>query len=470
MQHVTDAVRRPARPPVTHASAINAANDIASTNSTFNRFLGTNQRSWMRPGTATVKSLPCPTHATTNPPSSAALPPPWSASRPLPPYRFVPTVPETHDEDATRNSAGGGWQQEEPSASALEAANINGSVSKEPGDVHKAGATGARTRPEHDLAVVDLTLSQPDQNEQEQRPMQSDQDRPPQGLEAPTSINTTAASDASTSPAPTNHDPQSVSLSTSANCQAPVLATFARPPSTQLLTPAASPLTQYNDQLQRKRPSLDLPSLQYPQTRLRTESPTISPTTRQLPHMTTSVQSPPQDQDQFTQQRPLNFMQPPQPVRKQSIPQQAPSSSLPQTHHLAHGTSNSRPGSCPMVLEPHRASTTGVNPRLPGRGQSYLAAFDATIAEMSTRINLSDRAQLRLPWIRDACQNDDLFFLLLNQLLCTWHFNKDLLVPLGINSTCDAGFRTLELLFVPNSDLPQELLAFLAGWPNSTFH
>jgi len=473
MQHATDAVRRPARPPLTHASAINAANDIASTNSTSNRFLGASQRSWMSSGTGTgipkplsarQNTLSDPTPSTTNPLSSAASPPPLPANRPLPTYRFLPAIPQTHPEDATRTNAAGRWQHEEPCTSGLEPASINGSVSKEPGDVHKAGTTRARTTPEHELAVVDLTLSQPDQTEHEHEPMESDQDRTPtllhaQELEALTRINTSAASDASASAASSNPVQQSLSLSTSANRQAPVPATFARPPSTQLLTPAASPLAQYNDQLQRKRPSLDIPSLQYPQTRLRTESPTISPGTR--------LHSPPHDQ--FSQQQLPNFIQPPQPVRKQSIPQQAPSASLPPSHQLVHGSANSRNGSRPVVLQPHRASIIGPNPPLAGRGQSYLATFDTTIAEMSTRINLSDRAQLRLPWIRDACQNDDLFFLLLNQLLCTWHFNKDLLVPLGINSTCDAGFRTLELLFASNSDLPQELLAFLAGWPNSPY-
>ena len=88
---------------------------------------------------------------------------------------------------------------------------------------------------------------------------------------------------------------------------------------------------------------------------------------------------------------------------------------------------------------------------------------------MAVRVDLSDRPQLRIPWIRDACQNNDLFFLLLNQLLCTWHFSKALLVQFGIDTICDSGFRILELLFASNNELPNELVAFLAGWPNSTY-
>jgi len=417
MQHATDPARRPPRPLLGHASAINAANDIASTNSTFNRFLGTNQRSWM----SSTKPL------TATPPIG---PPPLPPTRPLPPYRFLSAVPETAPGDATRNNPDAGGQHGEPSGSSLE------QLPQEPGNAPRPATTGPSTIPQHDLAVVDLTLSQPDEHPHQHGPMQSKH-----ALQPLANINTTTASD----------------LSASAASQT-------RP---QLLTPAASPLIQYNGQLHRKRPSLDASSLQYTQSRLRTESPTVSPVTRRLPPTTTWSDSTPQDQG--ARQQPPAFVPPPQPVHSQSIPQQPLSASPAPGTQPVHSIGNLSNGSGPLPLQPYSASTIGMNAPLLGRGQSYLATFDSAIAEMSTRIDLSNRPQLRLPWIRDACENNDLFFLLLNQLLCMWHLSKELLIPLGMDTTCDAGFKVLELLFASNSDFPKELLAFLAGWPNSTY-
>lgn len=556
------------RPPVSHAAAINAANNTASTNSTLNRFLGTNQRSWMRPGlgistaTPTIttstaqpvtptnnntpkrgrgrprKSLPSDLDSTTSAPNlnpTTSLPPTTvhptpavqpsnsSSDRPLPAYRFLSAVPEVSSTNAPRDDAGQEEQEKEHSAAGPEPRNDdNGPDVEESGITLRPDAEAAPAPTSGDgVEVVDLTFTQPDPIEHEPTVLPTNPEAlneidamillaadttGPAGSSTtertrtiPQVVGDVVSADASEfwqsltatttsldharstsnahpvsgppelSSAPTEGTRRSASISAASDGQtaAAAAATFYRPPSTQLLTPVASPSMQHNDHLQRKRPGIDPPSVQHPQTRLRTESPQTSPLARQLPFSNTPLQSPPQDQP--SHRRSHTYLASQQPPQRHSVPQRPSSTALMSSHQQLHSGVMPRTGSYPVVVQPHRAPIQGSAAPVPGRGQAYLAGFDTTIAEMRRRIDLSDRPQLRLPWIRDACQNNDLFFLLLNQLLCIWHFNKELLIELGLDASCSDGFRTLELLFASNTELPEELLAFLAGWPNSTY-
>lgn len=194
------------------------------------------------------------------------------------------------------------------------------------------------------------------------------------------------------------------------------------PPSAQLLTPVASPPHQLNG---RKRPlPLDTTAQNAP-ARARIEPPA---------RIQTSPQMPATRSDHLAQ----------------SLQATANSSSAP-TRPLTH-TDLSTP------------------PTVVSRGAAYLATFKTTISDLQTRMTFSRAAQIRIPWIEDACRNNDLIFLLLHQLFCLWTLHGTVLEnEFNMGKDCDAGFEIMALLFFRNEDLSPSFLLALAKFPNSPF-
>lgn len=199
-----------------------------------------------------------------------------------------------------------------------------------------------------------------------------------------------------------------------------------------------------------KNPSLPWPSL----TQLLT--PQHSP----LDHSTTLPQNRRPPPESSRHNRPVP---PPHPSNTQQTTRY-PLIKQPIVHSQPAFTSGSAPSTLRYSSISHSTDSLG------NKGLSYLTILNTNVQDMSRRLDLNNRQWiLRLSWLQDACQRSDLFFLHLNQLFCMWNMNPQTVRYLGMSKNCDAGFAVLELLFGKNTDLPRELLAFLAGWPNSTY-
>lgn len=250
-----------------------------------------------------------------------------------------------------------------------------------------------------------------------------------------------------------------------------------------LLTPAASPLIHPPPILHRKRP-LEGTAQAIPRSRLRSDSPRHSPQMQNTPStqpIHTALHGP----------QPLTTVPSNQSPRfQQGNPQQSayPTNVVlsPQNSHIAHQPTTIQAAVPPYndqylpdnhvrrILQPQASSpqfpATHAASSTTTKGQSYLAILEIHLTDMSKRIVVPSNAdKLRIPWLRDACTNNDLFFLLLNQLTCAWTIQPDCLVQLGLDSSCESGLGIFQLLFGSNRAMSEELVAFLAGWPNSTY-
>ncbi|KAK5072802.1 hypothetical protein LTR51_005443 [Lithohypha guttulata] len=452
-----------------------ASNEVATSNLTTNHFLGTNQRSWMLQGQPQTRPGPIPSHHVpkhcSNPqPAEKIVPAASDLSRPvvpcLPSYQFLSVEGHTPPEHPTASTTTTNLEEptEKPAAAPRE-------VLQESTEQFNGQPVDFRAEParQGEIEIVDLTASQTQQEPQTEQPRQARPTQPSrQHLETLQAVqrpgNTTsqliaaatrmevpyqpaqpsnhAISPLSITARPQNGSPQwsaahyrsSSGVATSAP-QTQASSTGADDPrrtehsspqftAVGLLTPAASPLIHPPPTLHRKR-SLEGTAQAIPRSRLRSDSPRHSPQMQNTP-------MPPYN-DQYL---PDNY------VRRILQPQ----------------------ASSPQSPATHAASSTAT------KGQSYLAILEIHLTDMSKRIVVPSNAdKLRIPWLRDACTNNDLFFLLLNQLTCAWTIQPDCLVQLGLDSSCESGLGIFQLLFGSNRAMSEELVAFLAGWPNSTY-
>lgn len=434
------------------------ANELLSSNLTSGHFLGSKDRPWMRSGTLTKSSAYIPRPAVTTASSTAQ----------------TPRLPHSTQVSPPKDTA----QMARQDISIL-----NDSVVPEKSTEVTVQPTNAPVQAQsaNEAEVVDLTLASQLLLSQDQISPQPNADpitrslslhrndapdsteprHLPEGVAAPgqastqntgppTNAMTTAVANGSH-----NHSgaglrypppiPISASLWQPPSVKGPVdLNGFSAPspitttpqPSAQLLTPVASP-EQLNQHLHHKRSSEITHPSQPPQTRLRTNSTHQVPLSGYIPHQPNITLS---NQPLQTLSSPFNQNQNrPHPLRQPSL------SRVSHSRALSLGSSSA-----------------------PSKGQAYLAVLHNTVGDLKRRIEFTYAAEsLRLPWLRNACESEDLPFLLLNQILCASTLDQGLTNHLSFDNAKVAGMQTLQLLFGSNNDLPKEFIEFLAGWPNS---
>lgn len=510
MQNAPDGARR-------HLKNISQAGlgittEVANSNVTTNHFAGTKQRSWMLPGAQTATTAPVP--AQTQKPkitqSNQSTARPSLAS----PSRVTNVV--TGDRPAAAASTTD--HALIPSASTLPLvedsvhASINevtrrDNAEKEPGQP-ASGISGGGTTPIDASApaqsaengnkahnrtaqsnVIDLTASQEEEPSIETRlreALSQDQVAAQSNTQPSRTLTTSnvrhnlettpVANVTGTSPAQ-RHVPQQApqrTVSTGIHSH-----TGQPRASAGLLTPAPSPQTEISHILPRKRPlEVNTNTPPAPLIRPRSNSP------RDLQRAHRSVTSPDLPQNHFAphlhRERNLHHNLPPHRSTPSlhtspfSPPMQVPHQQIFMQHTVSPQEGNRATNNHLRRVSSSTISQSPTTPRTRGsvqsKGQSYLVTFEAQLVDISRRMDLSRSARdLRIPWLRDACQHDDLFFLLLNQLYCTWTLEPDMLRQLGLYEASNAGFGVMQMLFGANVDFPEELIAFLAGWPNSPY-
>lgn len=468
--------------------------EVATSNVTTNHFVGAKQRSWMLPQAGhTFARIPAPgpPGRTTEPGKDHTADVPTSnvnrsiqAERPI---SGPDTSPKTVVNIVDSNGSGSDTTRQE---SGLETIIPCG------GDAASANALPTRAdqnnSSSHTVAeVIDLTAlaSQEESSTATQivasLPQIEGADRLAQIMELPTKSPTApvvqnqhlqqmsqVVTPAGASHDLPRHEPQRAVSAGSSNSN-----TQTRP-AVGLLTPAPSPQTLISQAIPRKRPlEVVTNDLSTPATRLRSNSP------REPHRRNQSVTFPDRSQDHSLNHlnKEAYFYHNLPPRRTTSVANLAqvrPTQGLHYQQMPVQDIMSSQSMNWPTNTHLRRTSdsTTSHSPTFPGtpstksKGQSYLLTLESQIADICRRMDLSSSARdLRIPWLREACNNNDLFFLLLNQLYCTFTLQPDVLQQFGLDHVSNAGFSILQLLFGSNRDFPEELTAFLAGWPNSPY-
>ena len=549
MQKASDGARRPNK-----KSVLSVGSEVATSNLTTSHFLGTNQRSWMRPtGPIAAKrpeqsqppqtiqqnargsdsAPPSAADVVSSPDQTSSLRTPAIAEKPLPTYDFISPAPTTPLEEPIAPS---NEHEQEQRRETVAIPSPNGQLQGQAGDPQSMPSRNI-----DEVEVVDLTSSQGhqelfeqvEQPEQEHRPSGKETALGSEVLPGEVSQDHAALHELDVVTAHTGYEPQSVTSHQrpeepevsarprvqqnnrlpntgvgitadpdhriiSSSISSPIRQdagttnldenikvdrppSFSSPATGQLLTPAASPTGHLIPQLLRKRP-LEIVTEPQPSTRVRLNSGRVSPLIQHfsppaIAANAPTVQTTPNYHTSFTGssyplqqvQRGLSAKTPTRPSESNSITQPPANTSNIPLHRPHHRSSHSRQASVSGTTARAQVASRARSPVV-HRGHTYLTTLDDQLAQLSTRTNFSGNAtSLRIPWIQDACQHNDLFFLLLNQLFCSWSMQNQNLSFLGLDSLCDIGFRVLELLFGSNRGIHTELVAFLAGWPNSLY-